>query len=145
MHKDLGQSFKMERDLFACTDTDALMQIPNNNHNALDWRLFVDSSKLSLKAVLLHNGNTLPSISVGLSAHDKESYKNMMILLEAINYDKFKCQICVDLKVIVLLLGLKKGFTKYCCFICEWASKARSLRYSRKDWSAKKNLWNQEP
>ena len=34
----------------------------------------------------------------------------MKILLEAISYDKFKWQICVDLKVITLLLGLQ-GFT----------------------------------
>jgi hypothetical protein len=29
----------------------------------------------------------------------------MKILMEAINYDKFKAQICGDLKVIALLLG----------------------------------------
>ena len=27
-----------------------------------EWRLFIDSSKTSLKAVPLHNGNTLPSV-----------------------------------------------------------------------------------
>ena len=51
------------------------------NHNSLDWRLFIDSSKLSLKAVLLHNGNTVPSIPVGHSVHTKESYENMKIRL----------------------------------------------------------------
>jgi len=64
----------------------------------------------------------------------------MNILLEAINYDKFKWQICGDLKVIALRLGLQQGFTKYCCFICEWDSRARSLRYSRKNWPARKSL-----
>ena len=64
----------------------------------------------------------------------------MKILMEAINYDKFKWQICGDLKVIALLLGLKQGSTKYCCFICEWDSRARSLHYSRKDWPARKSL-----
>jgi hypothetical protein len=78
----------MERGLVACTDIDGLMQTLNINHIPLDWRLFTDSSKLSLKAVLLHNGNTLPSISVGHSVHN-ESYENMKILMEAINYDKF--------------------------------------------------------
>jgi len=43
----------------------------------------------------------------------------MKILMEAINYDKFKWQICGDLNVIALLLGLQQGFTKCCCFICE--------------------------
>jgi hypothetical protein len=46
----------------------------------------------------------------------------MKILMEAINYDKFKRQILGDLKVIALLLGLQQKFTKYCCFISEWAS-----------------------
>ena len=64
----------------------------------------------------------------------------MQILMEAINYDKFKWQICGDLKVITLLLGLQQGLTQYCCFICEWDSRARSLHYSRNDWPARKCL-----
>ena len=80
----------MEKDLVACTDVDGLMQTLSINHIPLDWRLFIDSSKLSLKAILLHNGNTLPSIPLGHSVHNKESYENMKILMEAVNYDKFK-------------------------------------------------------
>ena len=64
----------------------------------------------------------------------------MKILTEASNYYKFKWQICCDLKVIALLLGLQQGFTKYSCFFCEWDSRARSLHYSRKDWPARKSL-----
>jgi hypothetical protein len=78
----------MERDLVLCTDIDGLIQTLNINHNPLDWRLFTDSSKLSLKAILFHNGNTLPSIPVGHSVHNKELYENMNILMDAINYDK---------------------------------------------------------
>ena len=126
-YEDLVQFCKMERGLVACKDIDGLMQTLDINHIPLDWTLFIDSSKLSLKAVLLHNGNTLPSIPVGHSVHNKESYENMKILMEAINYDKFKWQIYGDLKVIALLLVLKRGFTKYCCFICEWDSRARTL------------------
>jgi hypothetical protein len=88
-HEDLVQFFKMERGLVACTDIDGLMQTLNINHNPLDWLLFIDSSKLSLKTVLLHSGNTVPSISVGHSMYNKESYENKKILMEAINYDKF--------------------------------------------------------
>jgi hypothetical protein len=132
--------FKMERGLVACNDIDCLMQTLNINHNPLDWRLFLDSSQLSLKVLLLHNGNTLPSIPVGHSVHNNKSCENLKILMEGINYNKFKWQICGDLKVIALLLGLKHGFTKYCCFICEWDSKARSLHYSRQYWSARKSM-----
>jgi hypothetical protein len=95
-HEDLVQFFRMERGLVACTDIDGVMQTLNINHSPLDWRLFIDSSKLSLKAVLLHNGNTLPSIPVGHEVHNKQSYENLKILMEAINYDRFKWQICGD-------------------------------------------------
>jgi hypothetical protein len=78
----------MERDLVACNDIDGLMETLNISHNPLDWRLFTDSSKLSLKAVLLQNGNTLPSIPVGHSMHNKESCENVNILMDAISYDK---------------------------------------------------------
>ena len=130
----------MERGLVACTDIDGLMQTLNINHIPLDWRLFIYSSQLSLKAVLLRNGNTLPAIPVDHSVHNKELYENMKILMEAIDYDKFKWQICGYLKVIALLLGLQQGFTEYCCFICEWDSRARFLHYSRKNCPARKFL-----
>jgi len=87
-HEILVHFFKMERGLVTCTDIDGLTQTLSINHNPLDWRLFTDSSKLSLKVLLLHNGNTLPSIPVGHSVHNKESYENINILTEAINYDK---------------------------------------------------------
>jgi len=130
----------MERGLAASTGIDGLMQTLNTNHIPLDWRLFIDSSKLSLKAVLFHNGNTLPSIPVGHSGHNEESYENMKTLMVVINYDKFKWQIRGDLKVIALLLGLKQGFTKYCCLICEWDSRAQSLHCSTKDLPARKSM-----
>ena len=50
-------------------------------HNSVHWRLFIDSSKTSLKAVLLHNGNIKPSIPVGYSIVRKETYDTMKILL----------------------------------------------------------------
>ena len=78
----------------------------NINHNPLDWRFFIDSSKSSFKAVLLHN-NTLPSIPVGHSVHN-ESHENVKILMEVINYDKFKWQICGDLKWLPFYLDYNK-------------------------------------
>ena len=87
-HEDLVNFFKMERGLVACNDVDGLMQTFNINHNPVDWRLFIDSSKLSLKAVLLQNGNILPSIPVDNSMHNKESYENVNILMDTISYDK---------------------------------------------------------
>ena len=47
-----------------CIDIQGLFQEIGIAYSASDWRLFIDSSKRSLKAVLLHNGNVYPSIPI---------------------------------------------------------------------------------
>ena len=64
----------------------------------------------------------------------KETYESMSLILNAISCDTYKWQICGDLKVIGLLLGLKGGFTKYCCFICLWGSRTTQSHYQVKEW-----------
>jgi hypothetical protein len=51
-----------------------------------EWRLFIDSSKRSVKAVLLHNGNNIVSLPIGHSVHLKESYENLELVLTKIGY-----------------------------------------------------------
>ena len=60
--KELVQFFLMEGDLVYCHDIDGLMAALRITYDPNGWRLFIDSSKTSLKAVLLHNGNVLLSI-----------------------------------------------------------------------------------
>jgi hypothetical protein len=48
-----------------------------HQHDPNEWCLFVDSSKVSLQAVLLHNGNKLQSVPLAHAANMKESYENM--------------------------------------------------------------------
>ena len=88
-----------------CCDINCLMKSMNLNHGPTEWRLFTDSSKLSLKAVLLHNDNLLSSIPVGHAVHMKETYANMTALLDSFKYHEHKWKICGDLKVIAILLG----------------------------------------
>ena len=97
----------------------------------------VFSSKQSLKGVLLHNGNKYPSIPIAHSVHLKESYDNMKLLWEAIKYSEYQWSLCGDLKVIGLLMGMQAGFTKYCCFLCLWDSRAVSQHYKQKDWRSR--------
>ena len=47
-----------------CTDVNSLMKELSYEHNSDEWRIFIDSSKHRLKAVLLHNGNENPSVPV---------------------------------------------------------------------------------
>lgn len=139
-HKDLTQFFAMKSDLVFCHEINGLMNSLNIEYKPEEWRLFIDASKLSLKAVLLHNGNELPSIPVGYAVGMKESYVNMQLLLDSINYNGHQWLICGDLKVIAILLGMQLGYTKFCCFLCEWDSRARSDHYKRKVWPSRKSL-----
>ena len=84
-NRDLSLAFKVEGPICYCYDTEELFQTLGTVHIVNEWRLFLDSSKKSLKAVLLHIGNKNPSIPIVLSAHLKESYDNIEILLNVIN------------------------------------------------------------
>ncbi|MGR0272090.1 hypothetical protein ACUWC3_28705, partial [Klebsiella pneumoniae] len=78
--------FSTKDNLIFCSDIDGLINELGYNHNPKEWRLFIDSSKLSLKAVLLHIGNDKPSIPIAYAAHMKETYDNMKTLLTEIQY-----------------------------------------------------------
>ncbi|GBM37175.1 hypothetical protein AVEN_14950-1 [Araneus ventricosus] len=101
-------------------------------HNSQEWCLFIDSSKNSLKEVLLHNGNKHPSIPVGYAVHTKEIYENLKHMSSSIEYIKHSWHICADLKVIDVLVGLQAGYTKFCCFLCQWNSRVRKKHYIKK-------------
>jgi len=92
-HRDLLPFFEKKNNLVVCCDVNGLMKYLNLNHDPTDWRLFIDSSKLSLKAVLLHNGNRLPSIPVGHAVHIKETCANMAVFLNSIKYAEHKWKI----------------------------------------------------
>jgi len=50
------------------------MEVLGHEYNPDQWRLFIDSSKMSLKVLLLDNGNRFPSVSLAHAANMKESY-----------------------------------------------------------------------
>jgi len=72
----------MVGDLVYCNDICGMMEEPQLQHVAEKWRLFIDSSKFSLTAILLHNGNKHPSITLVHAVHMKESYFNIQGLLK---------------------------------------------------------------
>lgn len=105
--------------LVFCRDIAGLlvtMGVPT--YDANDWRLFIDSSKRSLKCVLLHIGNKYGAIPIGHSVNMKEKYEEIKKVLELINYNEHNWVICVDLKMVNFLLGQQSGYTKYPCFLC---------------------------
>lgn len=138
--KDLVSFFSKEGDLVYCNNVPGVMASFNVEYVPEDWRLFIDSSKRSLKAVLLHNGNKYASVPVGHSVHLKETYQNLDVVLNNISYSTHKWMICGDLKVISMLLGQQSGYTKYPCFLCEWDSRDRKQHYIKKEWQVRKTL-----
>ena len=78
-------------------------------YEATEWRLFLDSSVRSMKAVFLHIGNKVASVPVAHSVQLKECYLDMKHLLEVLHYDLHQWKLCGDLKMIAILLGLQGG------------------------------------
>lgn len=110
--------------------------LKKNVYKAEEWRLFIDSSKRSLKAALLHNSNKYAPISVTL----KEKYKNIKIVLHKIKYSEHKWQICGDLKILSMILDQQSGFTKFPCFLFLWDSRDRENHYVKIHWPARESM-----
>lgn len=133
-HIDFKEYFEMTGDLTYCTNIEGLMYKIQHTYTHEEWRLFIDSSAYSLKAVLLHKGNKKLSVPIAYGVHVKETYESIRRLLEKVKYAQHNWSICADLKVVGILLGMQHGFTKYCCFLCEWDSRAREKHYVQKYW-----------
>ena len=111
--------FSEDGELVYCSDINGLMFTFKVQHITENWRLFIDSSKRSIKAVLLHNGNKYASIPVGHLVHLKETYGNLALILDKLKYKEFEWTVCGNLKVMSKILGQHGDYTKFPCFICE--------------------------
>ena len=74
------------RFLVHCVDAQGLIKKLVTVYNSNDWRLFIDVSKSSLKAILLHNTNRFASIPSAHSTCMKEPYENIKLLQSKIQY-----------------------------------------------------------
>jgi hypothetical protein len=99
--KDFRKFFTMneEASLVYCNNISGLIAEMGLVYDPTEWRLFIDSSCRSLKAVLLHNGNKVACVPVGHSVQMCETYNNMELLLRSLDYKKHEWLICGDLKV----------------------------------------------
>ena len=116
------------------------MELGIANYEANSWRLFIDSSKRSLKCVLLHNTSKYTSIPIDHSAKLKEKYEPVKQLLECIKYKQYNWKICVDLNMVNFLLGQQSGYTKHPCFLCMWDSRDKANHWVKKDWEPRITL-----
>ena len=66
---------------------------------------FLMALKYSLKLMLLHNGNIYRADTIGHSLHLLEEYNNIKTVISLLKYPVHNWIICVDLKMVTLLLG----------------------------------------
>lgn len=121
-----------------CNDINGLMSAMNYTYNADQWRLFIDGSKSSLKAVLLYFDNTKNSVPIALAVKTKETYDSMKLILDSVKYHEHCWKICADLKVVALICGLQTGYTKNMCYLCTWDSRY-TPQYQKRDWLPRTN------
>ena len=79
--------FFRDTDLVYCSDVIGIMNKRKPNiYKDKEWRLFIDSSQRSLKAVLIHNKNKFASMPIAHSTMLKESYMNIEKVLSVTKY-----------------------------------------------------------
>ena len=112
--------FKQYDEIVVCNDVEPLLvKLGIDQYDVNSWLLFIDSSKRSLKCVLLHSTNEYASIPIGHLTTLKEKYGPIKHVLEYKKYDQHNWKICVDLKMVNFLLGQQSGYRKYPCFFDE--------------------------
>ena len=110
-HAILASFYQMEEDICFCADVNGLMGELGYELISDEWRQFIDSSKASLKVVLLHKGNQRPSVPIAHAVGLKETYESMAKLLKLTHYADHQWNLCGDLKFVSLLLGLQLVYT----------------------------------
>ena len=78
-HEEFKDFFSQEDGVVFYNDVCSVMEVFAHEYNPDQWRLFIDSSKVNMKVVLLHNGNRFPFVPLAHAASMKESYENMKL------------------------------------------------------------------
>jgi hypothetical protein len=80
--KDFLPHSTEDNNLVFCNDIGNLLKKTGlSEYNPSEWRLFINSSKHSLKCVLLNNGNKYGFIPIGRSTRMKEEFKAISVVL----------------------------------------------------------------
>ena len=75
--------FSQTLELVYCSNTkDVLLMLGRDEYDPNSWKLFINSSKWSLKYVLLHNSNRHAFILIGRSTTLKEKYEPIKQVME---------------------------------------------------------------
>ena len=75
-HEEFMDFFSKEDSVAFCNDIYSAMEVLGHEFSPDQWRLFIESSKVGFKVVLLHNGNKFPSVPLAHAANMKENVKS---------------------------------------------------------------------
>ena len=140
------QYFRSNNSFVFCHNIPGLLkELGLSNYNPNEWRMFIDSSKRSLKCVLLHNGNLFGAVPIEHSVCLREEDGDVKRVTAFLEYDKHKSVISVDLKMVSFLLGQQRGYTKYPCFLCMWDSRTREKHWVEENWPPRSDLKPGDP
>lgn len=141
--EDLGEE-ERTYNLGYIKDLKGLFELFQIEHVPSEWRLFIDGSSNSLKAVLLHNENRLPSIPLAYCKKLPEKYESMRQIFDLIKYNDNNWDLVVDFKLINIVFGLMSAAAKYPCAHCLWDSKYKGAdKYKIKTWEPRPQ-WSQQ-
>ena len=102
--------FSKEDDVVFCKNIAGLLGVMDvSTYSSENWRFFIDSSKASIKIVLLNNGKRFALVPIVHSTKIVEEYLAMKIVLEKMDYNEHQWIICVDLKMVNFLVGQQSG------------------------------------
>jgi hypothetical protein len=73
-HEEFKDFFSQEECVMLCNAVCSVMEVLGHEYNPDQWRLLIDSSKVSVKVVLLHGRNRFPTVPL---ANMKESYESI--------------------------------------------------------------------
>ncbi|CAH0558845.1 unnamed protein product [Brassicogethes aeneus] len=96
------------------------------------WRNFIDSSKTSLKAVLLYENSTIKPVPVLYAIKKKENYETMGWILKTLNYSCHGWRACCDLKVVTFLLVCNLDILNNVAHLVN--SRFSGNQYKKRDW-----------
>ena len=133
-HQSFSSFFTLQNAICFCNNVSGLFYSIGIPCIPSEWRLFIDSSSKSLKAVLLHNGNKYPSLPLDYSVHLKETEENVKTVLNVLKYDQYNWEVIGDFKMIAFLMGMQRGFTKYPCYLSLWDSRDTKAHYRKQVW-----------
>jgi len=123
-----------------CNDVCSVMEVLGHEHNPDQWRLFIDSSKVSLKLVLLQNGNKFSTFLWFIQPKWRKVMETWSYCLERLNMKNLSGSYIVIWMLWHCYSECKFGYTKYCCYLYEWDSRDKKNHCVNKLWPKRTSL-----